>query len=334
MANDPLPYPAASPPPATPHPPSRATGPRTAAGKAISSRNATTHGIYAATPVLPGVEDPHHWELFRRAAFDALKPVGVLEEAKAEQLAALQWRLRRVLRYETNAAATAWEDAPLDAACAVAQSLPAAPHTHAASSAGGDPPLCADLIPFPADRWRHILFILTHSLSLPDTHPLHGDDVTFTVAAVASVAHGQRRFAWDLGIPGFPSRGQLDAVTGWTVGHLRRALDHVAAGLGRPTQAIVDDAVDCLRAIIPPYPWEATAVPAASAALAPLADDHPEVIRLRRERLLPAADVTVRVARYEAHLTRQIAAAERSLARLQARRGATTLAHFGPGFWR
>src|SRR5438093_1161690 len=40
-------------------------GPNTPAGKAISARNGTTHGVFSALPVLPGVEREEDWELHR-----------------------------------------------------------------------------------------------------------------------------------------------------------------------------------------------------------------------------------------------------------------------------
>ena len=86
-------------------------GPHTAEGKATAARNATFHGIYSAVPVIPGLEADAQWTAHRLGIAATLNPQGQLEEVLVERIAALLWRLRRVLRYETNAAATAQEEA-------------------------------------------------------------------------------------------------------------------------------------------------------------------------------------------------------------------------------
>lgn len=85
------------------------TGPRTAGGKALVARNATTHGIFSAVPVLPG-EDAEVWEAHRRGVVDSLAPVGLLEVNLAERAALLLWRLQRLARYEAETVAAAMED--------------------------------------------------------------------------------------------------------------------------------------------------------------------------------------------------------------------------------
>jgi hypothetical protein len=84
------------------------TGPRTAEGKLIVSRNATQHGIFAAVPVIPG-EDPEAWEAHRAGVVESLAPVGLLEVKLAERAALLLWRLQRLARYEAETVAAAVE---------------------------------------------------------------------------------------------------------------------------------------------------------------------------------------------------------------------------------
>src|SRR5688572_13958595 len=86
-------------------------GPKTPAGKAIASRNALIHGIFTAVPVVPGLEHPDQWEAHRLGLVTSLNPVGHFEEVLVERLAALLWRLRRVLRYETQSIALGQESA-------------------------------------------------------------------------------------------------------------------------------------------------------------------------------------------------------------------------------
>ena len=77
----------------------RSTGPRTAAGKAASSRNALRHGLAARTAVVPG-EDPADFERFRAELREALAPRNGLEEVLAEVAVEAAWRLRRAWRAE------------------------------------------------------------------------------------------------------------------------------------------------------------------------------------------------------------------------------------------
>jgi len=73
-----------------------ATGPISAEGKAVSSRNAVRHGLYSEVVVVTADEAAADWLAFHDAATDALSPEGALEHALASRVAALAWRLRRV----------------------------------------------------------------------------------------------------------------------------------------------------------------------------------------------------------------------------------------------
>src|SRR5919109_4599049 len=88
-----------------PSAPAARGGPAIPEGKALAARNATTHGSFAAVPVLPGVESAAEWAAHRAALAAGLAPAGPFEEALAERAALLLWRLRRVVRYETEMAA-------------------------------------------------------------------------------------------------------------------------------------------------------------------------------------------------------------------------------------
>ena len=82
-------------------------GPRTAEGKARSSRNALTHGLTAQEILIPG-EDVAAYRLFERQLIDDLQPDGSCELDLIERLAATYWRLRRIPRFE--AALMAWRE--------------------------------------------------------------------------------------------------------------------------------------------------------------------------------------------------------------------------------
>ncbi len=71
------------------------TGPRTAAGKQRSSRNALTHGLTSHSPVL-ATEDPAAYQRHCRQFFDEYQPAAPTETQLTQELADTAWRLNRV----------------------------------------------------------------------------------------------------------------------------------------------------------------------------------------------------------------------------------------------
>ena len=97
--------------------PHAATGPRTPSGKAVSARNATTHGLFARDVVLPALgEDPQGYHLLEDAWLAQLPPRTLLEQHYVEKIAAASWRLRRLHRWQAQLFEddTLTEDARLD----------------------------------------------------------------------------------------------------------------------------------------------------------------------------------------------------------------------------
>ena len=83
--------------------PHAATGPRTPSGKAVSARNATTHGRFARDVVLPALgEDPQGYRLLEDAWLAQLPPRTLLEQHYVEKIAAASWRLRRLHRWQAQ----------------------------------------------------------------------------------------------------------------------------------------------------------------------------------------------------------------------------------------
>ena len=109
---------------------SRRGGPNTDRGKAVVRYNALKYGIHSETPVIPVVEREEDWIAHRGSIFQSIEPRGGLEEALAERVAGLLWRLKRIVRYERESIANAQARVGQDLAVAAAYSkekLPSAP---------------------------------------------------------------------------------------------------------------------------------------------------------------------------------------------------------------
>jgi hypothetical protein len=76
----------------------RSTGPRTPAGKARASRNATKFGLFSGTFTHPGEENDY--TALRANLRDAFDPQSTLEQAALDQICAAVWRLRRCNQLE------------------------------------------------------------------------------------------------------------------------------------------------------------------------------------------------------------------------------------------
>ncbi len=77
--------------------------PTSDAGKAIASRNATTHGLFARDVVLPLLgEDPAGYQQLQDEWTKQLTPRNLLEQHYVEKIAAASWRLRRLHRWQAQ----------------------------------------------------------------------------------------------------------------------------------------------------------------------------------------------------------------------------------------
>src|SRR4051812_11135073 len=73
----------------------RSTGPRSAEGKAVSSRNATSHGIFCQDLVLPG-ESQEIFHALRQAFILQQRPQNLVELLIVDRMVAATWKLRRL----------------------------------------------------------------------------------------------------------------------------------------------------------------------------------------------------------------------------------------------
>jgi hypothetical protein len=80
------------------------TGPRSEAGKAVSSQNATTHGLFTASfAVAP--EDRSEFDLLLQLQRDELQPQGINEELIFANLVQAAWKTDLLRRLEAKALA-------------------------------------------------------------------------------------------------------------------------------------------------------------------------------------------------------------------------------------
>jgi len=77
------------------------TGPKSAAGKRRSRRNALRHGLAAET-VVEACEDPKHYKKFQAAIVADYAPESTVAHELVLRIASLLWRLRRATFIETG----------------------------------------------------------------------------------------------------------------------------------------------------------------------------------------------------------------------------------------
>lgn len=78
----------------------KSTGPKTAAGKAVVSRNARTHGFLSRCIIIKGESQEEFTELLRLLA-DEFQPVGLVEHTLVERVGIAIWRQRRLVQAES-----------------------------------------------------------------------------------------------------------------------------------------------------------------------------------------------------------------------------------------
>ncbi len=72
-------------------------------GRAVSARNATTHGLFARDIVHPSLgEDPEGYRQLAEEFTAQLAPRNLLERHYVEKIAAASWRLRRLRRWQAQ----------------------------------------------------------------------------------------------------------------------------------------------------------------------------------------------------------------------------------------
>ncbi len=301
------------------------TGPRTAEGRVIVSRNATKHGIFAAAPVLPG-ENADEWEAHRGGTVASLAPLGLLEVNLAERIALLLWRLQRLARYEAETVAAGMEDAEVPA-------LPPPKDPVPALFPPSQQPTREDQLRDLREELRTARRELAEVVAARDYFTADvGPDVAVPFAVAEGIleaalgcaetaenlrsdppAVGSKALMWKLGLTGADPR-----TVAWTPDLIRRGL----AVYAHFTEEPVEQFVGAVRADLEEWADELARtvrrLEREAAAVARLLDDR--VAREQAAKLLPGDGHDERIAKYERHLHSLLTSTLHELERLQARR--------------
>jgi hypothetical protein len=279
----------------------QSTGPRTPEGKALTSKNATRHGVLSALAVVPGLEKAADWEAHHAGVLASLAPAGPLEKLLAERVALGAWRLLRVARYEREAVAISLETVEASVAAGLAEEA----GFHAEKKDHHPRALRAALREAEDELGRRTRFYA----SLPrrgETKPLPQDEAEEVLEALWKLTE-------DVDLETLPVEGLPDGETvtdfgEWTVGLFRRTLEALAAAAGTAATALMEEDLDRLRTKVQEAREEER-------------EARGRVDRLRRSRTLPDEGVLDKVTRYESHLERSLFRTLHELQRLQAARG-------------
>ena len=252
--------------------------------------------------MVPGIKSQEDWEAHGAGVLESLKPEGHLETVLAERVALLSWRLHRVTRYETQSIALYQERAEDDLARA---------------RRFGDHGLGAD---HPEDVRRQLEAakakhrLLKRLPKLQDEKRISGSEaesILWEVTEYAEdVAEGKidsENFLERLPIPGVPEGTDWEEYEGWTAGKVR-------SGIAAVAQITKEDPKELLEAATDGAKREITDKERAAERVVK------DLERMSRERLLPDEKTLEKVARYEAHLSRQLYKALHELEALQSRR--------------
>ena len=308
----------------------RSTGPRTVGGKAVARMNAVAHGLRAKALILPG-ESAADWDRHRAATVTALVPVGALEVELAERVAALTWRLRRVVGFETAAVAAGMAEAGAQARCegeaaaAMPFPKPFGPRTYAVVRKELDGARdTASTFARTRDEFRRLL-------SDPSGRSIDGAEAVHLLReATGYTPRGEDEvevvsddnFLAAVGVPR-EWRDEPELWGGWTAATVLRGVAVIAMANGITAAALVERAIRETCRIVEAEERRAARLEAELTPLAAEADKAEKAARARS--VLPDAAALDRMVRYEAHLNKQLVQTLHLLERLQATRAGNQL---------
>lgn len=315
----------------------RSTGPKTAAGKAIARLNATSHGLRAASPVVPG-EDPSTWEVFREAMVADLAPVGMMESELAERVALLYWRLRRVSTFETGVVSLASDQAAQEArgehTSGLFVGLPSGDGRPTLAEVREQVATAEGAVRDRAERGR----LLAELSELSDAAPFDGTDAVFLLESLTGSLPQTLDLdddEWDelpadpltdpthphfLLAMGVPTHAHADPEEwgAWTAGAVRAGVQRLARSVSWDAKALLARAATDTAASMKAERKQLTALRKELRAAKRRADEDEAMAR--RRAMVPSEAAVGTVVKYEGHLQRLLTQTLHQLERRQALR--------------
>jgi hypothetical protein len=258
----------------------RGGGPRTQAGKAASSKNATKHGLLSPSPVVAS-ERREDFDDFARGILDSLDPVGTLELELVAQAASLLWRRRRITRYEAEMISLSVEEV--------------------------DAKVNRFMV---ADEWHHRLRLMERLPSLDDGEPIGSGDAR---SILSNINRHAGTALDEIDFPGIPA-GTVHDHAEWNGAKLKGSISAVAVAAGMEEEYLIMAARADVR-----KEAEETSKGLAMLEYEGFPEKVISN-RIYRERILPDDKTLEKVQRYEAHLTRQLNTTLHELEAFQTRR--------------
>jgi hypothetical protein len=255
-------------------------GPKTARGKAVSSQNATKHGLLAASAFVLALDDVNEYQAHRDAVIESLQPSDQVEQSLAERAADLLWRLRRATHFEQAAIGLAQERIPDDLAVE---------RTRRGSQGG---PLRDDVVR-ELDNARVQLELLRMLESEKGDSHVSGTDAAWLADFTIFERPDKPELTDDTLVGIVPDGKDWEEYDAWTVKTVQIAIRRLAAMLDLEFNVVLVDALQRQHTQVTQLADELRRV-------------DTQLDRMRRERLLPDQPTLDRVMRYEAHLNRQL----------------------------
>src|SRR5829696_4465012 len=252
-------------------------GPATQEGKEVVKWNATRHGIRSPAPVVPGVEKKEEWEEHRDGVLESLHPEGHLELVLAERVALLSWRLRRVIRFETESISLFQEKAEDDLA------------RERRFGSGPDHP---EAVRGNAKSDRDDHRLLKRFAKMEDEKVLSSLDADLVIwcamECADKVAEGEidpEELLESVSVPGLPDSDSWEGYKGWTAGLVRVVIEAIAQATDEEPEVLLEAATRGARFKVERAKLEAEKM-------------ERNLRNMARERLLPDDETLNKVARY------------------------------------
>jgi hypothetical protein len=276
-------------------------GPQTQKGKEVARWNATRHGISSPSPVVPGLETQEDWQEYREAIMAHYSPSGPVMCELAERVALLTWRLRRVTRYEAQSIAILQEQ--------VEEDFHSRENFKASMRGEG---IAATTHP------QDIRFEAAYTKRTERAFrrfPQEKPDKVLKAEAAGAIVFGvyieaKKRLGgeldWEaLALPGISEDDDIYELPTMSVEDVRGCIEVLAS-------AASVDPDELLAAAADEAGYEARRAAGKKERM------EEDISRKERERILPDADTMQKIARYEAHLSRQLYQALHALEVLRA----------------